>query len=258
MNNKISFFLDSGAFSAWSKGIKIDLQDYIYFIKENQSLIDTYAVLDDIQNPEITLQNQKIMEDAGLNPLPCYHYGEDIKYLNQYLKKYSYIAFGGMVPIGNKELISWLDNLFSKYICDSKGIPKVKVHGFGLTAFDLMLRYPWYSVDSTSWVMNSRFGGFYMPAFKNGKFNYLAGQLKINISEKSPSLNKFDANYFTMPKEKQKIIEQFVSLMECDIKKLSEDYHERDKINIKYFMELEKAIPEYPRKFEYMNNGSLF
>jgi hypothetical protein len=215
-----------------------------------------------IGNAEETYKNQKYMESKGLHPLPVYHTPfESFDWLKKYLdEEYSFIAFGGLAgkEITSVTLRPLLDEAFSKYICDSKGIPKVKIHGFGLTAFDLMLRYPWYSVDSTSWVMNSRFGGFYMPLFKNGKFDYLAGQLKINISERAPSQNKFDAHYFTMSKEKQKIVEQFVSLMECDIKKLSEDYHERDKINIKYFMELEKSIPEYPRKFEYMNNGSLF
>jgi hypothetical protein len=130
--NNISFFLDSGAFSAWSKGIKINIQDYIKFIKDNKDYIDIYAILDDIKDPKITLQNQKIMEESGLNPLPCYHYGEDIKYLKYYIENYDYIAIGGMVPISNKDLIIWLDNIFSKYICDFNGYPKIKIHGFGL------------------------------------------------------------------------------------------------------------------------------
>lgn len=272
MQKKISFFLDSGAFSAWSKGVSINIRDYIKFIKDNINYIDVYSVLDDIQNPEITLENQKIMEESGLKPLPCYHFGENIKYLEYYIKNYDYIAFGGMVPISTKDLIQWLDNIFKNYICDEKGYPKIKIHGFGLTSHELLIRFPWYSVDSTSWVMCSRFGGFYMPLYKNGKFDYLAGQLKISVSNKNTDLNKFDQHYFNMIKEKKEIVNEYLKIMGFEIgeskfedgkeiiikKGLSNDYQERDKLNIKYYLELEKAIPEYPRKFEYMKRNNLF
>lgn len=142
--NKVNLFLDSGAFSAFTKGVTIDIQEYISFIKENQDVIETYANLDVIGDPVGTLDNQKIMEEAGLNPLPCFHYGEDLAYLKHYLSKYDYLALGGMVPISTNDLIPWLDTLFGDYICDKQGLPKIKIHGFGLTSLKLMLRYPWY------------------------------------------------------------------------------------------------------------------
>ena len=37
---KISLFLDSGAFSAFTKGVKIDIQEYIGFIKKHQKYIE--------------------------------------------------------------------------------------------------------------------------------------------------------------------------------------------------------------------------
>jgi hypothetical protein len=120
--------------------------------------------------------------------------------------------------------------------------------------------------------MCSRFGGFYMPLYKNGKFDYLAGQLKISVSNKNTDLNKFDQHYFNMIKEKKEIVDEYLKIMGFEIGEsefkdgkeiiikngLSNDYQERDKLNIKYYMELEKEIPEYPRKFEFMDNGSLF
>ena len=41
------------------------------------------------------------------------------------------------------------------------GKPKVKVHGFGMTTRELLFRYPWASVDSTSWY-SSRYGGCFL------------------------------------------------------------------------------------------------
>ena len=92
MTRQISVFLDSGAYSALTKGAKIDIQDYIKFIKENLSVLDLYANLDVIYNAEATLANQQIMEKEGLSPIPCYHAGEDFSYLQYYIKNYDYIS----------------------------------------------------------------------------------------------------------------------------------------------------------------------
>jgi hypothetical protein len=203
---KVNLFLDSGAFSAWSKKIHIDIQDYIAHIKKYDQFIDHYSVLDAIGDPAKTLENQKIMEAAGLHPIPCFHYGEDIKYLQDYLKHYDYISLGGMVPISTVNLIEWLDYIFQKFICDQDGIPKVKVHGFGMTVLNLMLRYPWFSVDSTSWVLTGRFGAVMVPRIKMGKYDYSLNPWKINVSNRSPKTKEEGQHYDTFGEGEREII----------------------------------------------------
>ena len=83
---RVELFLDSGAFSAWSQGKEINIEDYIQFIKEHKDVIDVYANLDVIGDAEATWRNQLRMEKAGLNPLPVFHYGEDISWLKNLLK----------------------------------------------------------------------------------------------------------------------------------------------------------------------------
>ena len=85
LNNNISLFLDSGAYSAWSKGIEINIDEYIEFVKKYKDNLTVYANLDDINSPEKTWENQRYMESKGLKPLPCFHYGEDVKYLKRCL-----------------------------------------------------------------------------------------------------------------------------------------------------------------------------
>lgn len=174
----ISLFLDSGAFSAFTKGVHIDIQEYIKFIKDNERYIDVYANLDVIGDAEATLKNQRIMEDAGLKPLPCFHYGDDIFYLHTYLQEHDYIALGGMVPISTNDLAHWLDNLFSNFLCDKKGYPIVKVHGFGLTSLKLLRRYPWYCMTEEDHSVLTKHGWFNLSnlsvgdeilAFDNGR-----------------------------------------------------------------------------------------
>lgn len=54
--------------------------------------VSTYAGLDVIGDPQKTLENTKYMESKyGLNPLPTFHVGSDIKYLKPLLS-YNYIA----------------------------------------------------------------------------------------------------------------------------------------------------------------------
>jgi len=290
--NKVDLFLDSGAFSAWSKGVEIDIYEYINFIKENEKYIDVYANLDAIGDPKATLKNQKIMEKAGLNPLPCFHYGEPIKYLKHYLKKYDYIALGGMVPISTKDLLPWLTDLFTNHLCDKKGNPLVKIHGFGMTSLKLMLKFPWYSVDSTSWVVTGRMGGILIPKKINGKYDYKKNPLKITISSKSPSAKQKEQHFKTFSPIQQKVFLSYIhekgfklgksnfhkenpetyelkenekwnkkkeSIVETIIEPgLCNDYKLRDEINIMYFLDLEKTLPKWPWKFKSSTKKDFF
>lgn len=292
IKNKVDLFLDSGAFSAFTQNGTIDIQEYIEFIKEHKQHLSVYANLDVIGSAEGTWQNQRIMERAGLKPLPCFHYGEDPKWLNRYLDNgYDYIALGGMVPISTQDLIPWLDSVFGNYICDENGIPKVKVHGFGLTSLRLMLRYPWYSVDSTSWVVTGRMGSVYVPRFRKGQWVYDEDSWKVAVSSRSP--NKADAGQHidTFPPRVKQIILDYIhdkgyvlgtSEFRTESEKyelkegerwfgkavngkrelerviepgLSNNYKLRDEINIMYFLDLEKSMPEWPWAFKAVNKG---
>lgn len=94
-----SLFLDSGAFSAFRRNVKIDLDEYIKFIHENKNSIDIYCSLDDIKSPEVSMDNFLQMKKSGLHPLPCFHYGEPREVLDFYLKHTDYIALGGWPDI---------------------------------------------------------------------------------------------------------------------------------------------------------------
>lgn len=158
-------FLDSGAFSAYTQGVEIDLPKYCDFIKRNSDIIEVASVLDAVGDPAKTLANQRAMEELGTRPLPCFHYGEPLEYLDYYVANYEYITLGGMVPISTPDLLKWLDYLWGKHLTDGAGRAKVKVHGFGLTVIKLMERYPWYSVDSSSWVQISSVGSIIHPDY---------------------------------------------------------------------------------------------
>jgi len=277
MGKKHSFFLDSGAFSAYTKGVLINIDSYIQFIQENKEHIDIYANLDVIGDAENTFKNQIYIESKGLKPLPVYHLTSDYCFLERYISKgHDYIALGGLAAklLTGDALLIELDFLFKTYFCNPDGSPKIKVHGFGLTSVDLMVRYPWYSVDSTSWVMASRFGGFFMPRLYKGEYKWLETPIKIDISHKSSSTKDFDSHYFNLNNSNKEVVYDYIQYMECKVgisefdtdgkeniieKGLCNDYMERDKLNIKYFIELQKHFPKYgEHKFKFMLKNNLF
>jgi hypothetical protein len=110
-------------------------------------LFKIYAGLDDIKSHKVTLANQKKMEFDGLSPLITFHYREPISVLSEYVKKYDFIALGGVVGRTKTEKIAWLDTLYAKVLSRT---PKKKIHMFGVHDVDILSRYPFYSADASS------------------------------------------------------------------------------------------------------------
>jgi hypothetical protein len=167
--DKRKVFLDSGAFSMFTQGVKVDLKQYARFIYRMQPIIEVTSNLDAIGEgkEQLSYDNQKQLESwlkpQGIEVQPVHHVRDRDHWLQRYLDEgYDYIFLGGMVPENTATLRVWLDHVWHHYLTNPDGSPKVKVHGFGLTTLELMFRYPWYSVDSTSWVLASRFGGIYL------------------------------------------------------------------------------------------------
>jgi len=249
-NKQIDLFLDSGAFSAFTKSISINIDDYIEFIKKYKNYLTVYANLDVIGDPLKTWRNQKYMESRGLKPLPVFHTTrEDTIWLQKYLDAgYEYIALGGMAggDVPKRSIIKFLDRVWSDFLVDLKGFPKVKVHGFGIGSVDLILRYPWYSVDSTTWVMVGRMGGVLVPQYNNITCSYTYNKIpwKIAVSDKSPSQKEKFQHYNTLSRAVKVNIDKYFDEKGVTIEQLSTDYKKRDELNITYFVDFEKANSE--------------
>jgi hypothetical protein len=256
---KKKIFLDSGAFSAFTKGVTINIDEYIAFIYEWMDELEIYASLDVIGNPEETFRNQKYMEEKGLKPLPTFHYGSDIKYLLRYLQDgYEFIALGGMVPVSSADLIRWLDYLFTDYLTDEEGWPLVAIHGFGMTSIKLILRYPWYSVDSTSWVLTSRFGSVLVPNIIDGERSYNHPPLKVEVSSQSRKIDADYQHFTSFPKHAQRQILEYFEQKGVTYEELSEEYKKRDILNITFFSDFEKNHVDEPFKAKIKQKGRFF
>lgn len=166
----VDIFIDSGAFSAETQNYEIDIDKYCKFLIESNAA--TYAGLDVIGDAKRTWDNTKYMEkNYNLSPIPTFHLGGNLDDLYK-LFDYNYIALGGLVFSGS--ISRYCDEVWSILL---KEVPNIRVHGFGMTNFELMERYPWYSVDSSSYKSGRRFGriqtlwnGFNWKTFSEEEF----------------------------------------------------------------------------------------
>ena len=227
----IRVFLDSGAFSAYTQGVTIDIGKYCDYCHRNADIIEFPSVLDAIGDADGTWRNQEEMERRGVRPLPCFHYGEPMEVLDYYVSKYEYITIGGMVPISTPQLRIWLDRLWAEHLTDADGTPKVKVHGFGLTSLPLMMRYPWYSVDSSTWVQWAANGMILIPG--------RAGQ--VDVSNKSSRRKQKNQHLDSHPEMVTKAIENEIRSEGGDPDRLRDLYYSRWAWNA-------WAFNEYPKR----------
>ena len=181
------WFLDSGAFSAARHGKPIVLDDYIRYIKRHRRHLEVYANLDVIPTAasgseaaaKASWQNFKAMRAAGLEPMPVFHLGESIKWLDRMVgADCSYIGLGG---VARRHTRAQRDSFKSCF----KHIPStVRVHGFGVTNAALLHEFPWATSDSVAWRLLAANGCFYLPMANGAGFRYADPPLDTAISER--------------------------------------------------------------------------
>ena len=173
-NNKL--FIDSGAFSAWSKGKPINVENYIEFVNEHIDKVALFASVDNIpgelrrtptlqekkDSPVLSWENYLYMRELVKDKdklLPVFHIGEDFKHLQNMLevkldgKHIPYIGLGGTVGLTSTVKDNWYKQCFK--IIHQSNNPQVKVHAFGMTSLKILENFPFESADSTSWLMQA-------------------------------------------------------------------------------------------------------
>jgi hypothetical protein len=212
-------------------------ESYIKFLLENKDRLTRFTNLDVINNAELTYKNQKIMESAGLHPIPVFHLGEDLKWLKKYVRDYEYVALGGLIPNTTIQLYNWLDPIFRDIICDEKGYPRIKVHGFACTSLGLMTRYPWYSVDSATARKLGNFGSILLP--QKGAPEKLA---TVQISTRDA-----EAKWKVFGGERQKSLNERAERYGMTLHEIQDSIIARVTLNYLTFLEkIEELVPPWP------------
>lgn len=154
------FMLDSGAYSAWRSGKKVNLWAYIEFIKKWHEFFTHIVALDVIDNPVLSEVNHRIMQEElkeyDLKIMPVFQSGEPWATLDYMVEQgYKYI---GISPNNNwveAQKREWLAQVFSRWDFEKLGI---WTHGFGYQSPSGIALFPFTSCDAASWRIAAAFG----------------------------------------------------------------------------------------------------
>lgn len=177
-------FIDSGAFTAHTLNKVLDVDEYIIYINSIDDFIHCFAQVDHIpgkfrqpktqqqllEAPKLSWDNYLYMKDRVVSKhklLPIFHQGEDWKWLRnmlEYTDEDGHIQYIGISPANDvvtSQKEAFISRCFS--IIASSSNPNVKTHAFGMTSLPILETYPFYSADSTSWLMTGAMGNIMTP-----------------------------------------------------------------------------------------------
>lgn len=173
-------FLDSGAFAFQGRWLKpthgkirrYDLLDpavearvkfqkaYIKYCIKYGGRFDCYANFDWRRQSPLVYGIQKELEGEGIHPLPTVHGDDGVEWFKKYIDEgYKFIAVGRGGRRDRNRSMMYLDRIFNTREKTGKN---VHLHGFAITDFELMLRFPWYSVDSSTWIRAGATGSIFV------------------------------------------------------------------------------------------------
>ena len=284
--NKPQVLLDSGAYTAFKKGITINIDKYAEYVVEHGHEYAGCFNLDSIGNAPTSYANWKRLKDAGAETIPVYHVGTPEEWLKKYLKQTDYIGLGAIANMDTQQRLFGLGSIWKKYLIDPYGMPKYKIHGLGLTAIPIMLRYPWYSLDSFTPVISAVWGSVLLPKLQNdGTEEYLGlgickisdqGNHKVGMSNSYPSLPPrikefyealFEKHGFTLGEiayqekrarrgkkheldDRPERLFDLTKAADTTIPTLANSWEERMRWNLIMWTQLRERLPINPRIFE--------
>lgn len=252
---KSKLFIDSGAFSAHTKGKEVDVDDYINFMNEIDDAVYIFAQVDKIPGrfgqpktpeqladaPRESWENYLYMVDKVKSRdklLPIFHQGEDFKWLRNMLeykhpdgKPIWYIGVSPANDVSVSEKKKWLEIVY-KIIAESSN-PNVKTHAFGMTTLNVLEQHPFTSADSTSWILCAANGAIII----NGKAVHISDR---RIHDSQNVLNRSVAI--------QDDVKKLVESKGFDFQKLTESPGERMLFNL-------VSLKEWADNYEYRGNS---
>ena len=249
IDNEFEVMLDSGAFTAWTKGEEVSLEHlkrtYGAILEKHGHLGQKFWLinLDKIPGAPGRTPGPEELEECiqvsdenyhslvgtfGDIVLPVFHQGESDARLKEVAAMGSYINVSPRNDIGERLRVKWAKGVHAK-------LPKgVKTHGLAATGLPMMQDIPWYSVDSASWIMVASYGHIWWP--KNMRV--------VSISADSPNRHLADKHYDTLSPLEQEAFAHNADKFGMTIEELQGDFVYRAIWNRLVQSEIYRAVPD--------------
>jgi hypothetical protein len=222
--------LDSGAFTAWSKGEEVDRNALALAFEKvlevgcirahliNLDRIPGRKGVDPTPQELVDAMKESEQNYEWLDKrfpgkvLPVYHQGEPISYLRQLAASGAYICLSPRNDLPERLRVAWAQEMHS--VC-----PGVPTHGLATTGAPMMSTVPWFSVDSATWIMTAAYGSIWIPKAR--------GFSVLSVSMKNSSVKEEGNHYTTLSATEQRAVEALVSGEGFDLGRLIESDQER-------------------------------
>jgi len=157
--------IDSGAFTAHTKGRRIELADYAAFLERWRGCWDHAITLDVIGDPAGTRRNTRALHARGLPVMPVFTPGDTVAEFEAMVRDSSYVAAGGLVGMARALQVRRVRAL-QRRAADLGG----GVHALGVGSMTSLRAALPYSADAST----------VSGAFKFGKIVYFDGRTVQN------------------------------------------------------------------------------
>jgi hypothetical protein len=204
------FLLDSGAFTAWSLGATVDLDelcrsmDLVLSCGWDCRMINL-DVIPGAKGRDPTPQEvQQAMRDSQNNfevlnkrfpgrVLPVFHQGEPSEYLKELEQQADYVCLSPRNDVHEGLRVRWAHET-----CH----PGHKYHGLATTGAEMLTTVGWTSVDSASHIQKAAFGTIVVT--QGGRWR------TVLITDASEHRKKFDAHINTLPAEDREWLHSYI------------------------------------------------
>ena len=225
---------DSGAYSSAQGTSNITVEDVIFFFERYGKALNWYANFDSNFSKhgfEDNIANQLKMERAGLCPVPVIHnfFTREIEY---------YVASGryDWLALGSSQSTNFDDFRFAVHKIKRLN-PDIKIHWFGGSKYEWMIKVPVASCDTTSWARTGQFGKINFRNHQTGKSDliYVGGRLR--------KFKKGEHHFVTYPwrKDVEDYLYQNFKFTYRDLLGYNDKIN-MQVVNTRFFVELEKRI----------------
>ena len=234
----MELIMDSGAYSAWRKGVVIDLDAYIQYCLDHSDTLDNFVQLDVIPGKygykDIPYEEREAVAAEGYEnylymiskgmpkdrTIVVFHQGDHFHWLERLREeKIPYIGLSPGNDRSTTEKMDWLDECMY-YVTDRKGLPLMKWHGFGVTSVPIIRRFPWYSVDSVTWLVFAWYGNILLPPQRGGQPDWEADSpiiVGVSSSLVSKARSTEGDHISTFTEYQKNYVEEFLSAIGMSI-----------------------------------------
>lgn len=247
LDNEFEIMLDSGAFTAWSKGEEVTVQ---HIIDVYSRLLDKFGHLgrgfwlinlDKIPGaPGVTASTPELQDAIKISDenfhllvdkfgdivLPVFHQNEDNARLSEVVGMGKYICVSPRNDLPETMRREWSQEVHALLTRETW------THGLAATGHPMMTKVPWTSVDSATWIMIAAYGRVY------ANHRLSAVGISVDSATRYEKENHIDnLNY-----EERNTLLQMIEDRGFDLELLQTDFVERSIWNRVIMSELYRGI----------------